>query len=249
MRISTDPFEELNPQIDEKQVQAFFENRALKVPEVGALRAAIYQDKHPDLAEKRDEAEKNILYPLLALSKKDRVLDIGCGTGRWTRTIAESVAAYIGTDFSAGMIEVAAKSHSDLTNVNFRVLRSSQIEMKTLGVTVPFDKILMFGLLIYLNDDDVTATFKQVEKVSSATSTLLIREPVGIPQRLTLKEHFSEDLEQDYNAIYRTEEEIIVAAENSDFVLHSSGFVYQDSDLNNRAETIQKWLKFRKKTL
>jgi SAM-dependent methyltransferase len=82
----------------------FFEERARRVEHLGPLRAVIYQDKHPDLAERRDEAEKEKLLPILKLAPSLRLLDVGCGTGRWADTVVPLVAAYHGIDISPGLV-------------------------------------------------------------------------------------------------------------------------------------------------
>jgi hypothetical protein len=108
-----------------------------------------------------------------------------------------------------------------------------------------FDKIILMGLLIYLNDQDIIQTLRKVITVASTNCLLMIREPVGIDERLTIKEHFSEDLEQFYNAIYRTEKELLLMfAETigrAGFKLTDSGYVYEQPDMNNHSDTIQKW--------
>ncbi len=51
------------PIINKGAVLNFFEKRAQKINQLGPIRAVIYQDKNPNLAEKRDIAEKNLLFP------------------------------------------------------------------------------------------------------------------------------------------------------------------------------------------
>jgi SAM-dependent methyltransferase len=251
MRIKTNPGELKKPQIDPSDVMRFFAERAEKAKKIGSLRAVIYQDKHPDLAERRDVAEKSLLLPMLRLQASDRVLDIGCGTGRWTAVIAPQVARYHGTDFSADLIEIARAEHGGFENVCFSVLPSVSVNLKELGEAERFDKIVVFGLLIYLNDDDVIETLRRVANVAAPQCYLLIREPVAIGERLTIKEHFSDDLDQIYNAIYRTEEELLAMTFTTlgllGFVLVDKGYVYEQKELCNRADTVQKWYAFAKR--
>ena len=49
--------ENKKPHINKQSIVKFFLERARKIDTVGPVRAVIYQDKHPDLAEKRDAAE------------------------------------------------------------------------------------------------------------------------------------------------------------------------------------------------
>lgn len=245
MKIKTRPGEQSTPQIDPTEVKNFFNKRAEKVNTIGSLRAAIFQDKHPNLAERRDAAEKTLLLPKLGLQADSRILDIGCGTGRWAGVIAPLVESYQGTDFSEGLVNIARIEHGSTKNVCFSVLSSTSLSLESLGQSRGFDKIILMGLLIYLNDQDIIQTLRKVITVASTNCLLMIREPVGIDERLTIKEHFSEDLEQFYNAIYRTEKELLLMfAETigrAGFKLTDSGYVYEQPDMNNHSDTIQKW--------
>lgn len=247
MRIKTGSGDSDAPRIDPSHVSEFFAKRAEKAQQLGSLRAVIYQDKHPDLAERRDAAEKERLLPLLDLQKADRVLDIGCGTGRWTPLLSSHTAAYHGTDFSQGLVEIARKEHENSANVRYSVLPSVSLSRDALNEPEGFDKIVVFGLLIYLNDEDVLETLDRIAHLARDTCTVLIREPVAIDERLTIKEHFSDDLDQTYNAIYRTEDELRGYFDSTlakaGFEVIESGFVFDEASLNNRAETVQKWFK------
>jgi 2-polyprenyl-3-methyl-5-hydroxy-6-metoxy-1,4-benzoquinol methylase len=245
MRIRNKPGDQGAPQIDPAAVESFFSKRAEKAKTIGSLRAVIYQDKHPDLAERRDFAEKALLLPMLALHKHCRVLDIGCGTGRWTSALAPLVELYHGTDFAAGLIDIARAEHGAEKTVRYSVLPSTSVELGSLGESQGFDRIIMLGLLIYLNEEDVFETLRRVAEVAAPQCRLMIREPVAIGERLTIKEHFSSDLEQVYNAIYRTESELMLmiseTLEQANFKLLDSGYVFDQPEMNNRSDTVQKW--------
>lgn len=245
MRIKTGPGDHELPKIDPAAVESFFSKRAEKAKTIGSLRAVIYQDKHPDLAERRDAIEKALLLPKLELQVHSRVLDIGCGTGRWTRVLAPQVELYHGTDFAAGLIDIARAEHDKLKNVQFFVLPSVSVSLKALGESQGFDRIVVFGLLIYLNEQDVIETLRRVVEMAAPRCRLLVREPVAIGERLTIKEHFSDDLDQVYNAIYRTEDELLLmiseTLEQARFKLIESGYVYEQREMNNRTDTVQKW--------
>lgn len=73
----------------------------------------LYNDKH-DFVFKYGED----LVQLLSPKKGERILDVGCGTGYLTHTIATSGAYTIGIDNSAAMIEKARATYPD---INFQV--------------------------------------------------------------------------------------------------------------------------------
>jgi SAM-dependent methyltransferase len=230
------------PKIDRQSVESFFQQRAVKAEKLGHVQAVIYQDKNPELAYQRDAAEKNKLLPLLNLSGKESVLDVGCGTGRWAEVIEPICSSYLGTDFSLGLINIASKRFSSKEHVKFLCLPAESVNFDT--IKRQFDVIISLGLFIYLNDDELLQALDGYVSVASNSSKILIREPVGVSSRLTILEHFSEDMDQVYNAIYRTEEELMLLIDakfiSTGFKVKGIGDVYESS-LNNRVDTKQKW--------
>lgn len=230
------------PRIDRKAVSTFFRQRAEKARDLGFIQAVIYQDNNPELALRRDEAEKIKLLPLLNLRGKESVLDVGCGTGRWADVVIPRCKRYVGTDFSQELIGIAQKRLASQSNATFICIPAEEVSPDV--VPAPFDIIISLGLLIYLNDDELLRSLRGYASVANNRCKILFREPVGVNSRLTIKEHFSEDMNQIYNAIYRTEEELKDAFDTElvshGFKLIGSGDVY-DASLNNRAETKQKW--------
>ncbi|CAI8812862.1 Methyltransferase family protein [Pseudomonas sp. IT-P2] len=247
-RIYTTPKDE-KPKINKSAVLDFFEQRATKVSTLGPTRAVIYQDKSPDLAERRDTAEKNLLLPLLSISQSSHILDAGCGTGRWAEAVVPHCASYFGVDVSPGLIKVAHDRFGSHENVRFAVCPVDALSKEALGTERLFTHILSFGVFIYLNDDEVLDALSGYAALGAPGCRLIFREPVALEQRLTLLEHFSDEMDQQYNAIYRTEQELISLIKSvlgDAFIQVDSGDVYPDPSLNNRTETRQKWFLWEK---
>lgn len=243
-RITSLPDDE-KPVLDTGAVLGFFEKRAEKVEILGPTRAVIYQDKSPDLAERRDKAEKELLFPLIKLDKDSQVLDAGCGTGRWAKVIIPVCGSYHGVDVSPGLIKVADQLYGHLPNTRFSVCSLDKMSRDAISTEILFSRILSFGVYIYLNDYQVLEALRCITQLTAPKARILFREPVAIENRLTLQEHFSEEMEQKYNAIYRTEFELLEIFEDTieaaGFLLESYGDVYTEAELNNRAETKQRW--------
>lgn len=51
--------------------------------------------------------EERYLLPLLAGLRKKRILDLGCGTGRWLHKLVPNIQSGVGVDRSGGMLRVA----------------------------------------------------------------------------------------------------------------------------------------------
>lgn len=106
-----------------------------------------------------------------------------------------------------------------------------------------YNRILMVGILMYLNDTELADTLAQIERISQEHTVICIREPIGISKRLTLKDFFSEELEDNYNAIYRTRQELQKLIDGAfiqkGFIVSREGFLFEEDALNNRKETAQ----------
>lgn len=245
-RIPTAPGDENKPRIERDEVLSFFEQRAEKIERLGPVRAVIYQDKHPDLAERRDLAEKQRIRPLLALDGTQRLLDVGCGTGRWADEVAGLCTHYHGIDISEGLIAYAREHFRDKHNCRFSVAPVDDFSLESIGESQPFDRVLCAGVLIYLNDDEALDALRCMGHSMARQARVLFREPMGLEQRLTIKAHYSDDLDQTYNAIYRTQGEIEALMQSalidSGFRIIDGGDVFEDDGLNNRAETRQQWI-------
>lgn len=97
--------------------------------------------------------------------------------------------------------------------------------------------------MLYLNDNDVIEMLQQIERCCEKEAVICIREPIGIEERLTLKDYYSDELKCDYNAIYRTRDEIKEILKdtllNKNFAIETERFLFEADELNNRKETKQ----------
>lgn len=228
--------------IDEGAVKRFFWNRARRSARLDPAVAMLYQDSDPALAHERDRYEKATLLPLTAPAASDRVLDVGCGVGRWTEALADKVAAYLGSDPIAPLVEIAREAHAGRGNVAFHVCGAEEVSLERLSETAGFDIILIAGVLHYLNDTVCEAAFRQALACAAPTCRILIRVPTGIEARFTLNGIWSDELNHEYSAIYRSRPEyrryfdaIFVPAR---FRLVEDFPLYPEA-LSNRAETCQ----------
>lgn len=234
--------------IDYDSTLTFFEGRAARSGGRPAVTVTSYQDHRPELAEERDRAEWERAEPLLGLDRRPRTLDVGCGVGRWARHLAGRVDSYLGIDFSLGLVELARTTIEEIgPTTDFRAEVGSAAQLGQLDVDGPFGLVIISGVLIYLNDDDVERCLDAVLTLLDDDSVLYLREPVAVASRLTLRNHWSDELDAEYHAIYRP------ASFYRDRVSHllAAGFeVIHDepiaSHLQGRSETTQHFLVLRR---
>ena len=228
--------------IDPQSTRDFFEARARALREDEPLTSILYQDANPEIARGRDKHEKALVLPRLKLSAASRVLDIGCGIGRWADAILPVASAYCGLDFSEGLIEHARRRCAD-PRARF-VVESAENAGAVRDLQEPgFDRVIVSGVLIYLNDDHVRHMVATLGNALAASALIYLREPVGLETRLTLDGHWSEELKAPYSAIYRSRvelEQIVFAPLAAQgFRRVEEGPVYAEAALNNRSETRQ----------
>lgn len=182
----------------------FFESRGRQASAEAPQTATMYQDH--GLAARRDACERDTVLPLLAPRPEDRVLDIGCGYGRWGEVLAEHVGAYVGVDFSAELLRLAQARR--LPRAHFQRLAAQDIAPGALEQPGPYDLFICSGLLIYLNDADVTKLARAIVTLAAPAARVYLREPMAVTgSRLTLDRFPSAELQRDYSAIYRTPEQ------------------------------------------
>jgi SAM-dependent methyltransferase len=223
----------------------FFESRGRNASPEAPQTATMYQDQA--LAQQRDICERDTVVPLLGLLGSERVLDIGCGYGRWAEVLAGRVREYLGVDFSAELLKLADAKH--LRHARFQRLAAQDISPISVGLPPPFDLFICSGILIYLNDADVTRLGAAIAAMAAPSARVYVREPMALTERLTLDRFPSVELKREYSAVYRTRaqchELLGTPLREVGFKLVEDRSLYP-SEICNRKETeqqIQLWMR------
>ncbi|MBR4448275.1 class I SAM-dependent methyltransferase [Methanobrevibacter sp.] len=189
--------------IDSEEVKNFFSERASRDLE-SDLSIVLFQDK--ENSEQRHIEEKKLFHEHIDVDGK-KVLEVGCGIGRWAEALHNKCESFLGIDYTEDLIKIANNSY-DFDDCKFQVMSATDIKEDELLIEPPFDVIIFSGVLMYINDEDIKVVFNELNKIGVEDKKLFIMEPVSrMGERLTLKDFYSEGLEADYSAIYRTEEE------------------------------------------
>lgn len=191
--------------INKENVKEFFDKRASK--DVDSLMTITsFQEK--ENLDQRQLEESQILEENIQFEGK-KILEIGCGLGRWAEFFHDKCETYLGIDYAKNLIELAKKNYN-YENCHFQVMSALDIDIDQLIIKPPFDIIFIAGVLIYLNDEDIPLLINEINNITSDEKVIYIRETISVmDNRLTLKDFYSEELEVDYNAIYRTEDELL----------------------------------------
>lgn len=230
-------------ELDSQSIYQFFEGRA---EEKDKLKMTMYQPH--DISSARDFHEKNVILPKLYLSNDAKVLDVGCGNGRWYDSLSNYGVNYVGVDFSPSLIAIANETYAADENCTFITLKADDVSPNLMIDSEFFSHAIVSGVMIYLSDLEITRMLKGIASCTTRGSLIYIREPVGVERRLTLNKHWSDELNSHYSAIYRTKQELIDCVchqdENSlSIKLIDSGLMY-GSILNNRSDTKQMFFIF-----
>ena len=193
-------------EIDNNSTKEFWENRANNINNLQTV--LLGSDKTGIEQNTRNEHEKLIVESVVKQIQNPRILDIGCGIGRWAENLINQFDSYTGVDFSEGFIDYASKKFSDNENIKF--YNNSILNLDKEILDSKFNFIICTGVLMYVNDTNLSKFFKTLKQMTNTCNiqNIYIQESISImDNRLTLNQFESKDLKTNYNAIYRTKKE------------------------------------------
>ena len=175
-------------ELDYENTLDFFERRAADAQAEDYLAVTVFRDREE--AERRHAEECLQVLPLLQFSQDSRVLEIGCGAGRWAGTVLNEIAVaannYVGIDFSPSLIKMARQVNKN-PKAEFHVMSADALDMRVLGAGGPYTHAIITALLLYLNDPTVEKLFSQLDDLVDSGGVLYVREPICIERhRLSL---------------------------------------------------------------
>lgn len=116
---------------------------------------------------------------LLRIGPDDRVLDIGCVSGRLTQAVAGYAGEVVGIDFSESALDVA-RTRRQATNARYELVDLNVADPAALS---GYDKVFSFGALLYLQDHETVRCLID-GLVGSGADVLLLDVPdADVPDR------------------------------------------------------------------
>lgn len=192
--------------IDTSKVKDFYDQQAKGRDRLSAV---LLGNPSAELLEQRNAYCRDYIQPLLCDGPCGRVLDLGCGVGRWAEFLLPGCGCYCGVDFSPEMIRQAEETCRSLGG-EYQLHCLSVVDAAAQSAEFfggRFDLVLLAGVLPYLNDAEAERLVCCLPNLLLPHCTIFLGGPVGVGRRLTLNDFPSQALHTAYNVIYRTDAE------------------------------------------
>jgi len=105
--------------------------------------------KSTPLSKESERIEEDTIIDLIKIKPRMKILDLGCGEGRWAKVLEDKNIKYVGVDFSKELI-AKAKKRNIKGDVTF-IIKPAQDYISE----EKFDLIFLFGLIPYMNDEEI----------------------------------------------------------------------------------------------
>ncbi len=195
--------------IDRDDVKDFYDDRAKRYSDLG-LKTVLLGDQDEKISKSIDDFEEKNILPLFTNRNDRKVLDIGCGIGRWAKKILDYSSVYCGTDISNEMVNIVENILVD-SKVDYSLISATAIDAlkQIYDSGRKFDTVILSEVCMYLNDDEIDELIKVLSKLlEDKNIEIYYADTIAFDKRLTLVKHFSSNLNSSYNVIYRNINEI-----------------------------------------
>ena len=136
----------------------------------------------------RDDFDINLISNYI--NSNSKIIDLGCGTGVLEKKLHTQVKSILGVDKFQEFIDRAFKSN------NIQYLVSSLTE---LSIDDKFDLILLFGVSMYLSDEEFDIVLDKIISLMHKESILIIKNQWGIKDDVIINK-YSDNLKSMYYA-------------------------------------------------
>lgn len=159
---------------------------------------------------------------------KTVALDLGSGVGFWAEAFAERFSQVEAVEGSASLFEELQARCTSLDNVRAHYANVLDFQPES-----PFDLAFSGGLLMYLNDQDVTSLLQKLKTQASPSGVVLCRESTVRGESVTKQ--------GEYSVIYRSLEHYQQLFEDSGFVVRTIQPNAPYILMQTGCELIKKW--------
>jgi cytidyltransferase-like protein len=188
---------------DVQLIQSFWKHRGeqVKNSEVGLWQATSFTTSEELATERKERDFEYILKAINRVSNlHGNILELGCGVGRITREIAQIYNHVYALDYIQDFIDAAKIHTQQYNNITYSCTDASNFDQ-----SISYDCCLIAGLFSYLLDDQIENLIRSL----SGVSCIILKESVGTFGRYELRDHYSEQMQCNYTALYRSVEELV----------------------------------------
>lgn len=192
--------------LDRNKVKQFWDARAKTYESLAFESIANLEQNEKNLHLKiNHESEK--VFSWLGDVRGKKILDLGAGVGQWAfRFIEKGAKSVKAIEFSEELANVGEVEANKRGVQNLQFIVSPAEEFDT---DEKFDIVLCSGLCVYLNNDQFLTLVRKFPKLINPGGLLLMREGMAIADRHEINNKFSEHLQSDYSATYRTRDQYL----------------------------------------
>ena len=173
------------------------------------------------------QMNKHLVLSMLKIKKKDKVLDLGCGTGQWILPIAKKCKKVVGLDASKEMLEIAQSKVIGKKNVR---LIKHDLRRKFPFSKGSFDKV--FSLLVVSHIKNLDKFASEAHRVLKKGGVFVYNDFAAekkIPFKLKYKDPLKEMKEQGRQVtLCRTLNEHVNALHKAGFKIEKVEFTVVD---------------------
>jgi SAM-dependent methyltransferase len=138
------------------------------------------------------------LQKICRLRKDMRVLELGCGNGRWALSLAPKVKDYVGVDFSHSALQAAQKQVEKSKLKNVSLFEKNIAEFISADT---YDLIYLSGVSQYLTDEELRLSLEHIRPCCHPATVIVDRSTVNLKRREVMENG-------DYWALFRTGAEL-----------------------------------------
>lgn len=121
------------------------------------------------------------------ISPTDQVLDMGCGTGRFTEPLAKQAHSVVGLDLTPGMLEKAKERCGGLANASFQQGDMCELPFEDGS----FDVVVSMLALMHLPPQDRQRAFRETARVLRPGGRALFGVKNGVFERMSGVDRFA----------------------------------------------------------
>ena len=181
-------------EISKRNVIDFWDKTATKTTLDNKEGVGMLTEGNEYYARARTMEEFQLLNNLVSRREIERVLEVGCGSGRYASYFSERGIKYFGVDISSEMISLAETIHGNRDdNINFQHITDIS------EINEIFDLVIIGGVTMYLNDNELAEFAAKCAELTRYR--LITRDTFSLWARKAL-------INSDYSVIYRTPEEL-----------------------------------------